>query len=227
MNATTQGASDLWLDEMYNSIKSNYSGFLRDNLLVAALRSFSVFLLNQELIEYINDALLFAESDESKNALWVLLESVTPGTKVQYFEFNTREGAKVSIEDFKGKVIMAHFWSLGCVPCIEMTKNLHPLINKYSDNPNIVFLSINVNSSLKHWDSGLSSNRYSQKKELQLNVGELGIRHPLLQYYNYDAVPQIMVIGKDGSLVTSNAPRARNLREYNDLESVISSAIVK
>lgn len=225
MKARIEAIPDDWFDKMYVNIKGNYSGAIRDKLLVAALNSFNVFLLNQELIEYVEDALTLSVDEDSRVALLAFLESIMPGTKVLHFEFNTKNGDKVTLDDFKGKVVMAHFWSLGCVPCIEMAKNIHPLIEKYGNDPNIVFLSINVNPSLKHWESGLISNLYSHEKELQLNVGQVGTQHPLLKYYKYYGVPQLMLIDKNGHLVTSNAPRARNQEEYNALENTVFDLI--
>lgn len=225
MYAGIQEAPEQWFMEMYKNIKNNYSGILRDRLLVVALKNFNVFLSNPELIEYINDALIFNEDMDSKAELLTIFESIKPGTMVQYFEFNTRDGTKVSLDDFKGKAIVAHFWSLGCVPCITMTKNIHPLIDKYGDNPNIAFLNINVNSSKKHWDNGLSSNLYSHEKEFLLNVGEIGTKHSLLKYYSYYGVPQLMLIDRNGNLITSNAPRARNEKEFDELEGMIIDAL--
>lgn len=225
MNAIVKDNTDRWFTEMYENIKNRYSGTLRDRIQVVALKNFKVFLENQELIEYVDDALFLVKDKDSRDDFLSLLETVIPGTQVHHFEFNTREGIKVTLDDFKGKVVMAHFWSLGCVPCIKMTKNIHPLVDKYGDNPNVVFLSINVNSSLKHWDSGLKSNLYSHEKELLLNVGEIGTKHPLLTYYKYYGVPQLMLIDNNGHLITSNAPRARNEKEFDELESMIIDAL--
>lgn len=211
-----------WFNYVYQFIEDNYNGSLRDMMFALAFRKFSDLLPNHEMAEYVKRVLRISENEELKFKLDNILKSITSGEEVQFFRFYNKDGESVTLDDFKGKVLMVHFWSLGCVPCIEMTKNIHPLIDKYGDNPNVVFLSINVNSSLKHWNSGLSSNLYSHEKELQLNVGELGVRHPLMQYYNYNGVPQLMIIDKDGNLITSNAPKGWNESEMTQLYDMVS-----
>lgn len=211
-----------WFNYIYQFIEDNYNGSLRDMMFVLAFRKFSDLLPNHEMAEYVKRALRFSENEELKFKLDNILKSVTSGEEVQFFRFYNKDGESVTLDDFKGKVLIVHFWSLACVPCIEMAKNLTPLIDKYEGHSEIVFLNVNVNSSIKYWQQGLKAGIYTHKNEIDLNVGELGSLHPLLKYYNYSGVPQIMIIDKDGNLITSNAPKGWNESEMTQLYDMVS-----
>ncbi len=43
-------------------------------------------------------------------------------------------GQKTSLEDFKGEMVLAVFWSRHCVPCIKELDNLNSFVNQIKDS---------------------------------------------------------------------------------------------
>lgn len=45
------------------------------------------------------------------------------------------DGKSVSLDDYKGRVLLLDFWSIGCGPCIMSMPTLQRVANKYADKP--------------------------------------------------------------------------------------------
>jgi len=61
------------------------------------------------------------------------------------FIANDMQGNEVNLESLKGKVVLINFWFTRCQPCIEEIPELNGLVEKYKDNPDVVFLAITHN----------------------------------------------------------------------------------
>ncbi len=59
------------------------------------------------------------------------------------FSLKTLDGKIVSSNDLKGKVVLINFWATWCVPCLEEMPELVALRDKYKENKDFVFLTIN------------------------------------------------------------------------------------
>jgi thiol-disulfide isomerase/thioredoxin len=59
------------------------------------------------------------------------------------FSLKTLDGKVVSSEDLKGKVVLINFWATWCKPCLEEMPELVALRDKYKENKDFVFLTIN------------------------------------------------------------------------------------
>jgi thiol-disulfide isomerase/thioredoxin len=64
--------------------------------------------------------------------------------KAPAFSLLDRKGKKVSLSDYKGKIVVLDFWATWCVPCLQAFPGMQAAIDKYSGNPDIVFLFINT-----------------------------------------------------------------------------------
>jgi thiol-disulfide isomerase/thioredoxin/tetratricopeptide (TPR) repeat protein len=59
------------------------------------------------------------------------------------FSLKTLDGKVVSSADLKGKVVLINFWATWCVPCLAEMPELAALRDKYKENKDFVFLTIN------------------------------------------------------------------------------------
>jgi len=60
------------------------------------------------------------------------------------FKLKDLDGKNVALSDFRGKVVFVDFFATWCPPCRQSIPAVESLYNKYKDNPNVVFLGINV-----------------------------------------------------------------------------------
>lgn len=69
-------------------------------------------------------------------------ESLTP-TAVDSFSFLDENGYPVSLNQYKGKVVLLNIWSLGCNPCINEMPSIDRLSGLYSEDE-LVVIPLNI-----------------------------------------------------------------------------------
>jgi thiol-disulfide isomerase/thioredoxin len=65
------------------------------------------------------------------------------------FTLSGVDGAKLSMADLKGKVLVLDFWATWCAPCREQHPLYEQVKQRFRDNPDVVFLSIDADADLE------------------------------------------------------------------------------
>jgi thiol-disulfide isomerase/thioredoxin len=142
------------------------------------------------------------------------------------YQFSLRDtsGFVHKMSDFKGKIVLLDFMFNACPGCVQLAPYVEKIENKYIDNENVVFVAISIDKTMKDWKKGIG--RSSSKKALQLYTNSLGNQHPVLTYYNIVSFPTLVLIDKDGSVISLPAPDPRKDNGKN-LEKLINSLLLK
>jgi thiol-disulfide isomerase/thioredoxin len=64
------------------------------------------------------------------------------GEKTSFFSAKAIDGYKIRPKELVGKVIVLNFWFIACRPCLDEMPELNKIAREYSNNPNIVFISV-------------------------------------------------------------------------------------
>jgi thiol-disulfide isomerase/thioredoxin len=64
------------------------------------------------------------------------------------FKLKDLNGSEVSLASLKGKTVVVDFWATWCGPCVASFPGMQKAVNKYKNDPNVVFLFIDT------WESG-------------------------------------------------------------------------
>ncbi len=107
------------------------------------------------------------------------------------FSLKDLKGNAVSLEDYKGKIVVMVFWATWCDPCREEMPTLKKLYKLYQDKGLAVL--------------GISIDR-SNGKRVKSFVEEAGLTYPILmdedqsvrKKYQVEALPTSHLIGRDG-----------------------------
>ena len=104
------------------------------------------------------------------------------------FSATDLEGKKVSLSDFRGKVVLLDFWATWCPPCREEIPELQKIFDEYRDKGVVVI--------------GASSESSEQIRQFKQ---KMGISYPLLKVatkvfstYQVRGIPTTYIIDKKG-----------------------------
>jgi thiol-disulfide isomerase/thioredoxin len=117
-----------------------------------------------------------------------------PIRDVENLAWQTFEGKKVKISDFKGKVVVLDFWATYCLPCLEEIPHLVDLQNKNADL-HVVGLHVGGDEDRPKVPAFVEK----LKINYSLAFPEDALTEILLG--NNSAIPQTFVFDKNGKLI--------------------------
>jgi peroxiredoxin len=88
------------------------------------------------------------------------------GQQAPGFSLSTLEGEQVSLESYRGKVVLLNFWASWCIPCKEEMPLIEAAYKKYQDR-GLVVLGINMTD-------------LDTRKDVETFVQETGVTFPIL-----------------------------------------------
>jgi cytochrome c biogenesis protein CcmG/thiol:disulfide interchange protein DsbE len=134
------------------------------------------------------------------------------------FGFKDVNGNKVSLADFKGKVIILDFWATWCVPCRAEIPEFINLQAKYGAK-GLQILGLSVDDPVA---------------KLKPYVAEMKMNYPVLQGLGRDdvldayapiaSIPTSVVIGRDGKICTKHTGIASMDVFEKEIEFLLAAA---
>ena len=128
-----------------------------------------------------------------KNSSFSLLNKSAPD-----FKLKDLNDSSISLNDFKGKVILLDFWSVHCAPCIKGIPDSNTLQDKLKGK-DFVVISVCFDSEKKEWKEMISKQNW---KGIHLfNSNEAKLR----DLYFFNEFPHYVLIDKYGIVRELNA----------------------
>ncbi len=191
-------------ENFFAFINTHYGGPLKDKL-IATLFSESYTLGQFKGADTFSfKAIHSMKYEPYKKIVEDISHSKTRGAKAFNFELIDSTGKTIQLSDFRGKVIVVDFWFTGCKACIDLAKNMLPVYKHFQDKSDVVFVSISVDEKINRWKQSLKSGIYTHLENIVLYTNGLGIKHPLVRFYQLIGFPQLMLIDKEGKILDSN-----------------------
>jgi thiol-disulfide isomerase/thioredoxin len=108
-------------------------------------------------------------------------------------QFIDVDGQRISLSALKGKVVFINFWATWCLPCIAEMPSIHAFYQKFKDNPNVVFLMVDVDGNFK------KSEKFMQRRNFDLKVWNVASAIP--ETYLSNSIPTTIILDKQGQLI--------------------------
>lgn len=108
---------------------------------------------------------------------------------------NDINGNRVSLEQFRGKVIFLNLWATWCPPCIAEMPGIHELYKDVKDD-NVEFIMLSLDQSFD------KAKAFRKKKEYGFNIYHPAA--PLPTMYSSQAIPTTYVIDAKGNLAMTH-----------------------
>jgi peroxiredoxin len=134
------------------------------------------------------------------------------------FTLSDVNGKKVSLSDFRGKIVYLDFWATWCGPCVGEIAASKKLNKKFEGNPNIAFINISFDHEADRWQKMVEA-----KKMLGTQlISEKGQESDVMKNYEVVSIPRFIIIDKNGIIVDYDAkrPSEHGLESY--LESLLT-----
>lgn len=130
-------------------------------------------------------------------------EGMEPGIAPPSFSLSSVSGETISLDRFKGKVVLLNFWATWCPPCVAEMPSLNNLYEKLKDK-NFVVIGVASQDTKDQVDEFVKSNR---------------INFPVLydpdgsiaQKFKTHGFPETILISKEGTISLMNDPKTNEL----------------
>lgn len=121
----------------------------------------------------------------------------TVDTKAPSFTTTDIDSSRLSLDDFKGKIVLLDFWGSWCYPCRKGHPKLKKLYEKYR-NKGVEFIGIAADdNNIEAWKSAVREDGLPWKQVLQ----GTGADENLAIKYNVESYPTKILIGRDGVII--------------------------
>lgn len=189
--------------QTYAYIKKNYSGELRDKLLLIFFETMGRHF-SAEVKNLAGDALSSMAPNKYARTLQTWRESQYSAYPFTLYDAKQKV---YKLSDYKGKLVVMDFYFSKCGPCIELAKAMKPIHQEYANRKDIVFITVSTDEKAVFMQT-LATGVFTDEQTVNLYTNGNGMADPLIKQYDFKGFPRMLVIGKDGTLITSSPPRA-------------------
>ena len=193
---------------------------MKGELLLLSLRSLKSYPVFDEVNRKYGKYIV---TEDQKKRLTEFVAALTkgtlkPGTPAIDFTYPDLAGKKVSLSDFKGKVVLIDVWATWCGPCKGEIPSLKEMEKEMHDK-DIVFMSVSVDEAKdeQKWKD------FVKKEDLRgVQLFASGWSE-IAKYYEIKGIPRFIVVDKKGNIVSADGPRPSG----TELKALLDSELKK
>lgn len=144
-------------------------------------------------------------------------EALLKGTEAPDFTFTNLQGQKVTLSDFKGKVIYLDFWATWCKPCMREMPYSKKVQNHFKDRKDLVFVFVSMDDDLERWKFTIE-----QKQITGVHlVASKTVQQQLNKTYIINGIPAYYLIDSQGKFAVTKAKHPSNVDLIQDIEKLL------
>ncbi len=196
---------------IYNQIKEKYTGVVRENLMAytfcdagGALRSVGFTQKIEAILADYYAQPGYPEFKEEVKTVELDRRRKWNTTNAPVFTLMDITGNLFNNEQIKGKIAVLDFWFTGCTGCVQMAPALRKLEAQFSNDTNIVFISVSVDKDKNRWLKSVAQGKYTSAGGTQLYTEGKGQQHDLIKKLLIESYPTLEIIDQNGFLLKAD-----------------------
>lgn len=123
------------------------------------------------------------------------------GVDAPNFTATTMSGEPVSLEDYRGDVVLLNIWATGCAPCLQELPSMQRLHERITD-PDFHVVAVSIDAAEGERSCGFAGG------DVPMWVDRLGLTFDILrdpmgvicETYDTSGLPESFLIGRDGRI---------------------------
>ena len=118
------------------------------------------------------------------------------------------DGKPLDWKSYRGKVVLVQYWATWCGPCRHEIENVKKSYQLYHDR-GFEVIGINCDDDRKPLEDFLEKNPLPWKNLFSTDPDAKGMDNPMADYYGVMGIPTLILVGKDGNVVSLHAQGPR------------------
>ncbi|WP_240676170.1 TlpA disulfide reductase family protein [Botryobacter ruber] len=127
------------------------------------------------------------------------LRSTAVGAVAPDITLPTPDGDMMSLSSLRGKYVLVDFWASWCGPCRQENPNVVRMYNKYKDKGFEIF-GVSLDQSEDKWKKAIQADNLTWPHVSDLK----GWQSSAAQLYGVNAIPQTILLDKEGKIIAKN-----------------------
>ena len=131
------------------------------------------------------------------------------------FAIKNLSGEKVSLDNYKGKVVLLDFWATWCKPCVTSMPELQKLHAKYADK-GLIVLGVSIDEK-----GAKVVKPFIEKRKFSYPIALDSSDKPAWKSYRVKGVPALFLIDKEGDIIRQWTGKP----DKKEVEEAVQSAL--